>query len=108
MAATWTITNTRYDLSLDGQTNVIYEISWQCTDQDADGNSGRVYNTTAISTDDLTNFTPYDQVTEAMCLQWVQDTLGTERVAAIETEVAEQINAKAHPTTGGGLPWATE
>ena len=55
------------------------------------------------------NFTPYADITQAQAVQWTQDALGAERVAAMEAEVQAQIDAQQVPTPQPApLPWAEE
>ena len=52
------------------------------------------------------NFTPYADITQAQAVQWTQDALGAERVAAMEAEVQAQIDAQQIPTPQPvPLPW---
>jgi hypothetical protein len=50
-------------------------------------------------------FTPYSQLTEAVVVGWVQDSLGQETV---ETALAAQIEAQQNPVQLLGLPWSNE
>ena len=55
---------------------------------------------------DASNFTPYADITQAQAVQWTQDALGAERVAAMEAEVQAQIDAQQIPTPQPApLPW---
>ena len=47
-------------------------------------------------------FTPYSQLTEALVVGWVQDSLGKDTV---ETALATQIDAQKNPVSESGLPW---
>ena len=105
MAINWSITQLDYALSLDGQTNVINNSHWQCINSDDQGNQVRVYGSVAIPTDDLSNFIPYADITEAKALQWTKDALGSEEVASIEANVTSQLNVIQNPTEGSGMPW---
>ena len=106
MAITWSIVQLDYALSLDGQTDVVKNSHWQCIDSDNQGNKARVHGSVAIPTDDLSNFTPYADITEAEALQWTKDALGSEEVASIEANVTSQLNVIENPTEGSGTPWA--
>ena len=106
MAITWSIVQLDYALSLDGQTDVVNNSNWQCIDSDDQGNQARVYGSVGIPTDDLSNFTPYADITEAEALQWTKDALGAEEVSSIEANVTSQLNALENPTEGSGTPWA--
>ena len=105
MAATWSINQLEYTVSLDGKTNVVTNIHWNCTDTDADGNSGRRYDSTGIPTDDLSSFIAYDDITEANAIAWVKAALGDDGVSKQEDAVAAQIAVLKTPVSGSGKPW---
>ena len=106
MAITWSIVQLDYALSLDGETDVVNNSHWQCVDVDADGNQGRVYGSVGIPTDDITDFIPYADITEAKALEWTKAALGDEEVASIEASVAAQLALLEDPVEGSGTPWA--
>ena len=105
MAATWSIVQLDYTVSLDGKTNVVTNIHWDCNDADADGNSGRTYGSIGIPTDDLSDFIAYDDITEANAIAWVKAALGDDGVSAQEDAVASQIAVLQTPVNGSGKPW---
>ena len=105
MAATWSINQLDYTVSLDGKTNVVTNIHWNCTDTDADGNHGRRYDSTGIPTDDLSSFIAYDDITEANAIAWVKAALGDDGVSDQENSVAAQIAVIKTPVSGSGKPW---
>jgi hypothetical protein len=47
-------------------------------------------------------FTPYSQLTEAVVVGWVKDSLGQ---ATVEESLTAQINAQKNPVQETGLPW---
>ena len=52
------------------------------------------------------NFTPFDQISQEQAIQWTQEALGPERVAAMEEEVQQQIDIQKIPTPQPApLPW---
>ena len=106
MAATWSIVQLEYTVSLDGKTNVVTNIHWNCTDEDADGNHGRTYGSQGIPTDDLSDFIAYDDITEANAIAWVKAALGDDGVSDQEAAVAAQIAVLKTPINGSGSPWA--
>ena len=59
-----------------------------------------------IPTEDLSNFTPYADITEAQALEWTKTALGAEEVASIEANVAAQLELLEDPVEGSGTPWA--
>jgi hypothetical protein len=55
-------------------------------------------------------FTPYDQLTQAQVIGWVQAALGADGVANFEANVQGQINSMITPPVSPQktpLPWAT-
>ena len=106
MAITWSIVQLDYAVSLDGETDVVNNSHWQCIDSDAAGNQGRVYGSVAIPTDDITNFIPYTDITEAQALEWTKTALGAEEVASMEANVAAQLELLVDPVEGSGTPWS--
>ena len=107
MAITWSIVQLDYAVSLDGETDVVNNSNWQCIDADDQGNQARVYGSVGIPTVDLSNFTPYTDITEEQALQWTKDALGAEEVASIEANVTSQLQVIKNPTEGSGTPWTT-
>jgi len=106
MAITWSIVQLDYALSENDQTDVVNNSHWQCIDEDASGNQARVYGSVGIPTDDITNFIPYTDITEAQALEWTKTALGAEEVASVEANVTSQLNVIENPTEGSGTPWA--
>jgi hypothetical protein len=106
MAATWSIVQLDYTVSLDSKTNVVTNIHWDCNDKDADGNAGRVYGSQGIPTDDLSDFINYSDITEANAIAWVKAALGADGVSDQEDAVAAQIALLKTPVDGSGSPWA--
>ncbi len=49
-------------------------------------------------------FTPYSQLTEAVVVGWVKDSLGQ---ATVEASLTAQIEAEKNPVQESGLPWVT-
>ena len=74
-----------------------------------DGLSGQVSYSLNLLEGDPENHTPFDQVTEAMAIQWTKDAAGAARIASWEKEVQAQINAQKIPTPQPApLPWVVE
>lgn len=82
---------------------------WRCTGDDGEGHSGQCYSTVSFTVDpDKPNFVPFADITEAMAIQWTQDALGEEQVAAIYTSIDSQIQNEINPPIiTPPLPWST-
>ena len=71
-----------------------------------DGLTGSVTYSVNLLPANAANFTPYADITQAQAVQWTQDALGAERVAAMEAEVQALIDAQKIPTPQPvPLPW---
>lgn len=57
---------------------------------------------------DFSNFVDYDLVTEKLCLYWLIQKLGTNRIQEIQSDLAQALYNQMHPTKGTGLPWGGE
>ena len=78
---------------LDGLTDVVISANWLCKDDnDIVRTSGFVEFTPPQS-----GFVPYDQLTEMQVIQWVFNTLGKDKVFAIETALQAQIDYINNP-----------
>jgi len=90
---------------LDGNQDVVFTVHWTLTGEEA-GFSGGVYGSVGVTLDEGATFTPYEDLTLAQVVGWVQAALGAEQVAAYEANVAQQINDQvAPPVVTPQLPW---
>lgn len=104
MAAVWTVTSMITALQADGQTNVVQSVDWLCTD--SDGTNTAIRGGTTVMAPPGPQFTPYDQLTEAQVIGWVQAALTAEQVASIEVDLADQLAyMQAPPVAALPLPW---
>jgi hypothetical protein len=90
----------------EGQTNVVFNVHWRVNATDG------TYNATSYGTVGVTYtadkpYTPYANLTQSQVAGWVQASLGAERVASIETGLANDIANQANPPVlTPSLPWA--
>ena len=103
MAATWTITSTKYDIKGSKGDNQITTLHWECTDEDGE-HRARVYGSIGIPEPSGT-FIEYAKVTHENCVTWCKAIMGDEQVKAYEDNVANQIALSKAPTQGSGKPW---
>ena len=89
----------------DGDADVVYNVHWIVTgtsDQvDPKGNPYSATNigTQVLNTDDITNFIPFDEVTNAEVVDWTKTAMGGMQVTSIEANIATSINLLINPTT---------
>lgn len=65
--------------------------------------SAGTYGTVSYIQEPEETYTPYDQLTQAQVIGWVQNSLGKETV---ETSLQSQIDAQKAPVQVSGLPWS--
>jgi hypothetical protein len=76
---------------------------WTVTAVDGDY-SASAYSTAGFTPDaTAAGFKPYDTLTEADVLAWVWGSVDKD---AAEASLLQQIEAKKHPTSVAGVPWA--
>lgn len=107
---TWGVVQLDCYPEYEGEMDVVFVCHWNLTGTetvDSTTYTGYVYGSVGITLDEGSTFTPYDQLTEAQVIGWVQDALGEEQVAAYEANVAQQIaNQINPPVVTPPLPWA--
>ena len=47
----------------------------------------------------------YGELTEEICVGWVKESFGAEKVAEIEAALQAQLDEQAAPTKASGVPW---
>ena len=100
-------------------TDVVYNVHWIVTGtSDQKDSEGNFYTATSIgiqtiSTDDITDFTPFADLTNADVVAWTKAAMGAEQVTALETNLQSQIALEITPvsvtlTIGEPVPPAEE
>jgi len=89
-----------------GQTNVVFTVFWRL--EAADGShTAATYGSQAIPYANLTDFTPYDSLTQAGVIDWVKTAMYPGRVDELEANLATAIqNLITPPIVTPALPWA--
>lgn len=105
MTTNWQI----FDVKRQTVDGVVIKVVYGCTVQ-LDNFVDRTIGEQTFNGDPLEpGFVPYEDLTEAIVLGWVQTSLGTEAVTATETalqnNVTAQKAAKDAETVVSGLPW---
>lgn len=108
MDYTWAITNIRKGPSGD-LSDVVLHVRWTLTGTDADGDTGAFQGATPLSPP-TGDFTPFEELTEAQVLGWVQAVVVGDYRDHVYGQIAKQIAAKKSAVVDMGaeeLPWAT-
>jgi len=105
MTYTWNNKTVDTYPSLEGNTDVIFNVHWRLTGEDTDGNVGSTYGTIALDTTDLSSFTSFADITEEQINGWVEAAMGAEEVQAkkdaIDAQIAEMVNPSVVTKTIG-------
>ena len=105
MTYTWNNKTVDTYPSLEGNTDVIFNVHWRLTGEDTDGNVGSTYGTIALDTTDLSSFTSFADITEEQINGWVEAAMGAEEVQAkkdaIDAQIAELVNPSVVTKTIG-------
>ena len=89
----------------DNEADVVYNVHWIVTgvsDQvDSKGNpySANNIGTQSLDTSQITNFIPFDQLTNDEVVAWTKGAMGDEQVASIEAGIQSQIDSLITPTS---------
>jgi hypothetical protein len=102
----WNVTQL-YTETIDGKED--YVVIANCETIGVDGEySASVPNVIQFSTEDVTVFIPYEDLTEEMVIDWIKESLGEEGVLLIEASIQAQIEAQKNPPVTPQetpLPW---
>ncbi len=105
MTYTWNNKTVDTYPTLEGNTDVIFNVHWRLIGEDKNGNVGSTYGTISLDTSDLSNFTAFDSITEEQVNGWVEANMGAEEVQAkkdaIDAQVAEKVNPSVVTKTIG-------
>ncbi len=85
--------------------DVVYNVHWivsGISDQlDPQGNPYSATNigTQVLNTSDITDFIPFEDLTNEQAVTWTKSAMGEVQVAAIETNIANSIELEINPTS---------
>ena len=96
---TWTISQ----LDRFTSDNFVFTVHYNVSTTD-DTYTSSTYGTIGYTQEPGETYVPYDQLTEAMVVGWVQTSLGQ---ATVEASLQSQIDLLKNPVQAAGVPWAT-
>ena len=90
----------------DENSDVVYNVHYQLagvdtTNTQSNGNSYQAYivGTQMLDTSTITEFIPFEDLTNEIVTAWVITAMGTEAVDAIKLGIVNQIDAQVNPTS---------
>jgi hypothetical protein len=90
----WSFSQFDTKLSYDGLTDVVSVVHWRYTGTDETGVTASNYGTVTMPDPSPADFTPYQDITKELTIQWMQSVLD---VPAIEASIASQIDYIKNP-----------
>lgn len=107
---TWAITSLKVK-NVGDKSNAVVQTYWKKTGTDENGNEGSFSGATPFTvdpTDDSGPFIPFDQLTEADVLAWIQSVVVNDYEQHVNEQIQKQIDDKINPVEEKPLPWAFE
>jgi len=104
---TWTI-NSMQQWPSGNNAGYVVNVQWTLTGTDGTQTASIQGNTQYPVSDAQAGFTPYNQLTQAQVIGWVQESLGAQGIANYEANVQGQINSLENPPVSPvtqPLPW---
>lgn len=105
----WEVTGIKVT-TLNNTPNVVVQTYWKKIGTDEEGNEGVFSGATPFSTSSMpagTTFIPFDNLTEADVLLWIQSTVVDGYADHVNEQIQKQIEQKKNPVTDVSLPWIT-
>jgi len=81
-----------------GHEQVIYNVHWRVEKEDGEYIASS-YGTQPLNTEDIQDFTPFDEVTSEIVKGWVKDAMGEEKFSDIEKSLDQQIEKEKNPSS---------
>ena len=88
------------------ESNVVWNVNWRLkgsddSNNDGDGNpiTGEIFGDINIDVSDLSNFTPFDNLSDSKVQGWVESAMGPEQVQQWKDNVDAQIAEKINPSS---------
>lgn len=109
ITTTWGISQLTCYPEYQGQPDVVCQVHWTLTADDAEGHTASVYGSVGVDLSDEATFVPYNELTPEIVIGWVKEALGEEQVAEYEAGVVSVLEQQIAPVVvNRPLPWAAE
>ena len=103
LTPTWTYSNFNLYSSYAGYTNVVYSYDYTVTITSPEGIVSQHVGFVRLKLDEITNFVPFEQLTQQIVQGWTEQSIDTARIVS---ELREQIYAAgATVITNEPAPW---
>jgi len=105
----WKVTQL-YTQTIEGNPYYVVTAVYDVVGVDGDYTASLTNNTAQFSTADVTEFIPYEDLTEEIVIAWIKQTLGENGIISIEACIQGQIDSQINPPVSPvntPLPWST-
>ena len=103
---TWAVTGMKVT-NVGSMQNYVVQTYWTKTGTDENGNTGVFGGATPLTPDPTqSDYVPYDQLTQAIVLSWIQPLVTGAYEQHVDEVIAAQIAEKVSPVVQEPLPWA--
>ena len=85
--------------------DLVYNVHWRTTgvsdqlDPDGLAYSVTIIGTQSLDVSDVTDFIPFEDLTNEEVVAWTQAAMGEEQIASIEASIASQVESLIKPTS---------
>lgn len=101
----WQVVSMPAYAQIDGQSDVIFQVNWQCNAND-DGYQANTFGSVPVTYTAGSPFTPYDQLTQEQVWGWINPSINRPE---IETNLQAMIAIQQNPpVVTPPLPWAQQ
>jgi len=94
----WNVNTVDVYPEYESNSDVVYNVHWRVTKVDEEY-SATTYGTQTLSTSDIGDFVPFDELTSEVVKGWVLNAMGEEEVASLEAGLDAQIESQKNPTS---------
>lgn len=104
---TWNVTQL-YTQTIEGNTDYVVIANYNTTGVDGEY-TFTLGGSSQFSTEDVTTFIPYEDLTEAIVIGWIKESLGENGIISVEACIQGQIESQINPPVSPEntpLPWA--
>jgi hypothetical protein len=102
----WIISQLECYPEKDKKKDVVFTVHWRYAAKDGEYYAD-VYGSQGLNVDNLKNFTAYSDLTKEDVVEWLEETMGEEKIEGFQSSLASAIdNLKNPPVVTPPLPWA--
>ena len=103
---TWSVTGMKVLSSAGSLSNYVVNAQWKKIGTDENGNTGTFIGATPFQPDPTQpDFVPFDQLTEAIVLSWIQPIVVGMYAEHVDGVIAKEIASKVDPVQEVTPPW---